>query len=68
MRHFFSDLNINGDLPVRVQPGLGEWGTSRVPTTREKNRARWQVAGAGLGITVALCWLGWTFYTILMGG
>ena len=68
MRRFTSDLDLNGDIPVRVQPGLGEWGTARVPSTRDKHRARYQVVAVALSVTASLLWLGWTFYRMLNGG
>ncbi|PID50858.1 MAG: hypothetical protein CR980_01465 [Propionibacteriales bacterium] len=36
----FTDLNLNGDTPLRVRPGLGEWGPQKAVTTRKKKRAR----------------------------
>ena len=36
----FSDLNINGNNPVRVQPESDEWGPKRVPSVSQKKRAR----------------------------
>lgn len=68
MHRFSSELDLNGDIPVRVQPGLGEWGTARVPSTKEKHRARFTVVGVTLGVMFSLCWLGWTFYRMLNGG
>lgn len=68
MHRFSSDLDLNGDIPVRVQPGIGEWGTARVPSTRDKYRARQQVVWVTLSVTAALLWLGWTFYKVLNGG
>lgn len=40
-----SNLNLNGPVPPRVMPGLGEWGPQAVPTTRSKRRQRWLVVG-----------------------
>ena len=65
--HIFSDLNLNGDTPVRVQPKLGEWSPLRVPTTAQKKRARLTVTFATLSVTVALFLLGDFFYKTLMG-
>ena len=35
-----SDLKLDGDTPVRVRPGVGEWGPVEVPTTSAKKRGR----------------------------
>ncbi|MFB9618943.1 hypothetical protein [Brooklawnia cerclae] len=67
MRQLFSNLNLNGDTPVRVQPRLGEWGPRRVPSTTQKKRARLWVAGAFCGAVTALFLLGNFFYKLLMG-
>lgn len=67
LRHIFSDLNLNGDTPVRVQPNLGEWAPVRVPTTAQKKRARYTVVFASVSVTVALFLLGDFFYKALMG-
>lgn len=67
IRQIFSDLNLNGEVPVRVQPRLGEWEPKRVPTTREKKRARLQVTIAFIVLVIALFYLGNMFYKILMG-
>lgn len=63
----FSDLNLNGAAPVRVQPQLGEWEPKRVPTTRQKKKARITVSIAFVATVVALFLLGDFFYKTLMG-
>ncbi|MPM49257.1 hypothetical protein SDC9_95985 [bioreactor metagenome] len=63
----FSDLNLNSDIPVRVQPKVGEWGPQRVPTTKQKKRVRFTVTGIFSAVVVALFLLGNYFYKILMG-
>lgn len=67
MRQIFSDLNLNGDTPVRVQPKLGEWGPARVPTTKQKKRVRLLVTVGFAAVVTALFLLGNYFYKILMG-
>lgn len=67
MRRIFSDLNLNGDTPVRVQPRVGEWEPHRVPGTAEKKKARVKVAIAFALTVVALFLLGNFFYEVLMG-
>lgn len=34
----FSDLDLNGRVPSRVRPAIGEWGPADLPST---NRKRW---------------------------
>lgn len=63
----FSNLDLNGDAPVRVQPKVGEWGPERVPTTQAKRRMRIWVVLAFTAAVVALCLLGWYFYKVLNG-
>ena len=67
LRQLFSDLNLNGDTPVRVQPQLGEWEPRRVPTTKQKKNARIMVTIAFVADTGALFYLGNFFYKALMG-
>lgn len=64
----FSDLNLNGDAPARVQPKVGEWGPERVPTTQAKKRLRIWVSLAFVAALTALCLLGWFFYTKMNPG
>lgn len=40
-----SNLNLNGRVPARTVPGLGEWAPENVPSTRSKRRMRWIVVG-----------------------
>ncbi|MEL4504595.1 hypothetical protein AAEX63_05735 [Luteococcus sp. H138] len=63
----FSDLNLNGTAPARVQPKVGEWGPERVPTTQAKRRLRIWVSLAFIAVVAALCGLGWYFYKKLNG-
>lgn len=67
MRKIFSDLNLNGEVPVRVMPRLGEWQPVRVPTTKQKKMLRVKVGIAFAALVTALFVLGNYFYTILMG-
>lgn len=64
----FSDLNLNGRTPPRVQPKVGEWGPQNVLTTASKKRMRIWVGLAFVGSVVALCLLGYYFFRILNGG
>ncbi|MEL4357924.1 MULTISPECIES: hypothetical protein [unclassified Luteococcus] len=63
----FSNLNLNGNAPARVQPKVGEWGPERVPTTQAKKRLRIWVSLAFIGAVAALCGLGWYFYKAMNG-
>lgn len=63
----FSNLNLNGATPPRVQPRLGEWGPELVPSTRQKRRMRIWVGLALLGGMLALFGLGWYVYHAMTG-
>ena len=63
----FSNLNLNGTTPPRVQPRLGEWGPELVPTTRAKRRMRIWVGLALLGGMLAIVALGWFVYHAMTG-
>lgn len=67
LRHLFSDLNLNGATPVRVQPQTGEWEPKRVPTTKQKKKARITVSIVFVVTVVGLFYLGDFFYKTLMG-
>ena len=54
----FSNLNLNGSTPPRVQPAIGEWGPAQLPSTRAKKRMR---------IWVGLVLLGWYVYHAMTG-
>jgi hypothetical protein len=63
----FSNLNLNGHTPLRVQPTIGEWGPEEVPTTKKKKRMRIYVALA-LPVTMLACFiLGWFVYFLMTG-
>jgi hypothetical protein len=63
----FSNLNLHGGTPPRVQPILGEWGPEKVPTTRAKKRMRIWVGLALLAGMVAIFLLGWYVYYAMTG-
>lgn len=67
-RHWaFSNLNLNGRTPPRVQPVIGEWGPAKVPTTKQKKRMRIYV-GIALPAAMLLCFLlGWYVYFLMTG-
>lgn len=61
----FTDLDLNGRTPARVQPKVGEWGPQLVPSRGAKLRMRiWASLALVLGIA-ALFWLGHFFYKAL---
>jgi hypothetical protein len=63
----FSNLNLNGSTPPRVQPTLGDWGPERVPSTRQKRRMRIWVGLVLLGVLLAIFGLGWYIYHLMTG-
>ncbi|MHA6511717.1 hypothetical protein [Tessaracoccus sp. Z1128] len=63
----FSDLNLNGDTPVRAQVGRGSWGPTGVPSTRWKKIQRILIPFVVVAIAVGLFFLGRMFYLILTG-
>ncbi|GAA4899890.1 hypothetical protein GCM10025789_17760 [Tessaracoccus lubricantis] len=64
----FSNLNLDGHTPMRVQPARGAWGPRGVPGTRWKKFQRIIVPIITVAIGVGLFFLGRMFYLILTGG
>ncbi|MCL2483289.1 MAG: hypothetical protein FWF43_07740 [Propionibacteriaceae bacterium] len=62
----FTNLKLHGDTPLRVQPGVGEWGPSQVMTTKRKRRVRWMWVIAFVLIATLLFFFGHYVYTIIM--
>nr|WP_245569933.1 hypothetical protein [Acidipropionibacterium thoenii] len=62
----FTDLNLNGRTPVRVQPKIGEWGPAGVPSTRAKRIQRIIAPIAFVLVMAALGALFYYFYRILI--
>ena len=67
MPRIFSNLNLHGRTPLRVQPTIGEWGPVKVPTTKQKRRMRIWVTLALLGAMIAIFLLGWYVYYLMTG-
>ncbi len=67
MPKIFSNLNLNGLTPPRVQPRLGEWGPEMLPSTKQKKRMRIWVGLVLLGTMIAIFGLGWYVYHALTG-
>lgn len=63
----FSNLNLNGQTPPRVQPAIGEWGPVKVPTTKQKKRMRIYVSIALPVAMLALFLMGWYVYFLMTG-
>lgn len=61
----WSNLNLNGPVPARVRPAIGEWGPQALPSTKAKKRGRWiaPVAfAAALAVLILVFWFFMTFY------
>ena len=67
MPRIFSNLNLNGPTPPRVQPILGEWGPVKVPSTKQKKRMRIWVGLVLLAAMIAIFLLGWFVYYVMTG-
>jgi hypothetical protein len=63
----FSNLNLHGATPPRVQPSVGEWGPLKVPSTKQKKRMRIWASLALLGGLIAIFLLGWYVYHAMTG-
>lgn len=63
----FSNLNLHGSTPPRVQPSVGEWGPELVPTTKAKKRMRIWVGIALFVGMLAIFLLGWYVYYVMTG-
>ena len=67
---FFTNLNLDGQTPVRTRPRVGEeqWAPAAVPTTKRKKVQR---VLAPIAFSVALAVLvgvGYYFYRIIVVG
>lgn len=60
----WSNLNLNGPVPARVRPSIGEWGPKRLPSTKQKKRARWLAPVIFSLAMVAVVLTGWYFWTV----
>lgn len=67
MPKIFSNLNLHGRTPPRVQPSVGEWGPELVPTTKSKKRQRIWVSLALFATMLAIFLLGWYVYYVMTG-
>ncbi len=65
----FTDLDLNKDTPVRVQPEVGEWGPTEVQPTAQKKRTRWLWPVAFVLVATGLFLFGtWVFGLIMSVG
>lgn len=63
----FSNLNLNGAVPARVRPAIGEWGPRQVPSTKKKKRSRVMVGVWFVVSLLAVLALGYFFFMALTG-
>ena len=63
----FSDPDLHGRTPLRVQPGVGEWGGERIVSTRIKRAVRIAVPVVILLLLTAMFFLGLHFYDFVKG-
>lgn len=64
----FSNPDLNGKVPLRVQPEVGEWGPLQVTTARTRSRHRALMPLLFLTIVCGLVRLGWHFFVELQTG
>ncbi|MDO5498970.1 MAG: hypothetical protein Q4F67_04725, partial [Propionibacteriaceae bacterium] len=58
----WSNLNLNGPVPSRVRPAIGEWGPQELPSTKQKKRARWLTPVIFVLAIVVVVIVGWFFW------
>lgn len=63
----FTDLDLNGTVPARALPGIGEWGPTAVVSTRAKRRARWFAIVAFVVALGAVVGMGALVFHLVMG-
>lgn len=64
----FSDPDLNGNVPLRVQPEVGEWGPLEVTSARTKSRRRALMPLAFLTVVCAVVALGRHMFLELQTG
>lgn len=67
MPKIFSNPDLHGGTPLRVQPGVGEWGPEEVVTTRTKKRMKIIVPIVFVLAATAVVLLGWFFFEQVKG-
>ena len=58
----FSDLNLDGQTPLRARPRDGEWGPVDVPSTRGKKWQRVLVPLLTIAVAVGVFFLARSFF------
>jgi len=66
MVRIFTNLSLHGNTPLRVQPGVGEWGPQGVMPTKRKRRTRWLWVVAFVAVAAILFYFGHEVYTAIM--
>jgi len=65
----FTNLNLHGNTPLRIQPGVGEWGPQAAMSTRRKRRGRWLWIVAFVVVVTLLFVFGhWVYGMIMTAG
>lgn len=62
-----SNLNLNGTVPPRVRPRVGDFAPRDVPSTRRKRRQRWWTIALALVVLAVLVGVGYYAYLVLRG-
>ena len=64
----FSDLDLDGQAPVRARPDVGEWGPREMAGTARKKRQRVWVGVAFVVAVALIVAVGAYWFTMLWGG
>lgn len=60
----WSNLNLNGPVPARVRPSIGDWGPTGLPSTKQKKRWRWLVPVFFTLALIVVTLTGFYFWTL----
>lgn len=60
----FSNLNLNGPVPARARPNIGDWGPTDLPTTKQKKRWRWLAPVLFVVAIIVVTIAGFIFWTM----
>ncbi|MDR2619894.1 MAG: hypothetical protein LBC29_02020 [Propionibacteriaceae bacterium] len=63
----FSDLNLDGNTPVRARPAHGEWGPNAVDSTAVRKRHRVYAVIAFVVALAVIVGVGYFWYRVAMG-
>jgi len=67
MGQVFSDLDYDGDAPVRARPVLGEWGPQEVTSTTSRKRQRVTVVLVFVLALIVIIGVGTMWYKLIWG-